>query len=143
MASKSRQESFVDMFSRLGRELNLPKVEVDRIIEHNRKNFEALEQSARTASRGATTAALRQREMVQEALDELASLARDQRPPSSGRELVSMQADMARKFFDMAIRNTTEMADIFGKSGGDSLEILRKRMRDGMQEIRDSLERRS
>src|SRR5690554_4899063 len=132
MANTFGQESFVDMFRWLGRELRLPQVEVDRIIDFNRKSLEALEQSARTAARGATAVALRQREMVQEVLDEFAALARNPMLPATPRAFISMQADLAWKFFDMAARNTTEMAGMIGKSGEDSLKILRKRMHEGL-----------
>lgn len=143
MAKKPEQESFADMFKQFGRDLNLPKVEVDRIIEHHRRNFEAMEQSARAASTGASTMAARQREMVQEVLDEFANAASNQNPPGTPQEFMARQADFARKSFEMAIRNTTEMADMMRRSGDESAEILRKRIQEGMEEIRSAYEKRS
>jgi hypothetical protein len=39
-------ESFLDQIKAFGARLGLPKVDVDKLIEMNRKNFEALMQSA-------------------------------------------------------------------------------------------------
>ena len=62
------QHSFIDMFARLGQDLKLPSIDIERVIEHHRKNLEALERSAKAASTGANTIMKRQREMLQETL---------------------------------------------------------------------------
>ena len=48
------QQSFIDMFARLGHDLKLPSMDIERVIEHHRRNLEALEQSARAVSTGAS-----------------------------------------------------------------------------------------
>ena len=136
------QHSFIDMFARLGQDLKLPSMDIERVIEHHRRNLEALEQSAKAASAGAGTIMKRQREMLQETLDEISAMARDYRAPASPRELVEKQTDFARKSFETAVRNTSEMADLVRKSGSESLDILRQRIREGMAEIREGYEKR-
>jgi phasin family protein len=135
------QQSFIDMFARLGQDLKLPSIDIERVIEHHRKNLEALEKSARAASTGANTVLKRQREMLQETLDEISTMARDYRAPANPRELVEKQTDFARKSFETAVKNTSEMADLVRKSGSESLDILRQRIRDGMAEIREGYEK--
>ena len=55
MAKKPESQNFVDMFANLGKDLKLPSVDVEQVIEHHRKNLEALQKSASTASSGAAT----------------------------------------------------------------------------------------
>ena len=46
MAKKPETESVIDMFTRLGHDLKMPSIDVERILDHHRKNLEALEKSA-------------------------------------------------------------------------------------------------
>ena len=50
MAKQPESDSFLDMFSRFGRDLKVPNVDVEAIISHHRKNLEALEKSARAGA---------------------------------------------------------------------------------------------
>ena len=136
------QQSFIDMFARLGHDLKLPSMDIERVIEHHRKNLEALEKSARAASAGASAVMTRQREMLQETLDEISAMARNYRAPASAQELVEKQTEFARKSFETTVKNTGEVADLMRKSGSESLDILRQRIREGMAEIRESYEKR-
>ncbi|RUW33198.1 phasin family protein, partial [Mesorhizobium sp. M1E.F.Ca.ET.041.01.1.1] len=68
MAKRPESDSFLDMFSKFGRDLKLPNVDVQAILDHHRKNLEALEKSARAGAAGASSVLSRQREMVQDAL---------------------------------------------------------------------------
>ena len=41
-----QSQSFVDIVRQFGSDLGLPKVDVDKLVETHRKNFEALTQTA-------------------------------------------------------------------------------------------------
>jgi len=124
------------MFSRFGRDLKLPKVDVQAILDHHRKNLEALEKSARASAAGASSVLSRQHEMVQEALGEITRLAQNYQAPGNPQELMTRQVDFARKSFETTLKNAGEVADLVRKSGTESIEILRDRIRDAMAEIR-------
>lgn len=143
MAKQPETESFMDMFTRFGRELKMPKVDVDAILDHHRKNFEALEKSARATAAGASSVLSRQREMLEETLHEIAGMARDYKPSGNPREFVDKQADLARKSFETAVRNASEVAEMVKKSGTESVDILRARIKDAMEEIRAGYEKKS
>ena len=51
MAKKPETESILDMFSKFGSDMKLPKVDVEAVLSHHRKNLEALEKSARASRR--------------------------------------------------------------------------------------------
>jgi phasin family protein len=142
MAKAQEPHPFIDMFAKLGRDMKLPDIDIERIIEHHRRNLEALEKSARTASSGAAAMMVRQREMIEEALGEAKAMAEHYRAPSDPRELMAKQIEFARKSFETAVRNAGEMADLAKKSGTDSIDILRQRIREGLEEMRDAYEKR-
>ncbi|TIQ30145.1 MAG: phasin family protein [Mesorhizobium sp.] len=136
MARRPESDSFLDIFSRFGRDLKLPKVDVQAILDHHRKNLEALEKSARASAAGASSVLSRQHEMVQEALGEITRMAQNYQAPGNPQELMTKQVDFARKSFETTLKNAGEVADLVRKSGTESIEILRDRIKDAMAEIR-------
>jgi len=136
MAKQSDSDTFLDMFSRFGRDLKVPNVDVEAILSHHRKNLEALEKSARAGAAGATSLLSKQREMMQEALREITDLAQNYRAPGNPQELMAKQTEFARKSFEAALKNAGEVAELARKSGTESIEILRARIKDAMEEIR-------
>lgn len=143
MAKQSATPSFMDMFAQFGRDLKLPNVDVDAILEHHRKNLEALEKSARASAAGASTLMAKQREMLEEAMREATAMAESYRTPGTPRELVARQTEFARKAFESAVGNAGEVAGLVRKSGTESLDILRERIKQAMAEVRDGYEKLS
>ena len=56
------------MFEKIGKDMKMPGVDVARIIDSNRKNLQALEETAKTAAKGAGDLMQRQRAMLAMAL---------------------------------------------------------------------------
>ena len=142
MAKQPESDSFLDMFSRFGRDLKGPNVDVEAIISHHRKNLEALEKSARAGAAGASSLLSRQREMMQDVLREITDMTQNYRAPGNPQELMAKQAEFARKTFETALKNAGEVAEMARKSGTESVEILRERIKDAMAEIRAGYEKK-
>jgi len=140
MARQPEQESILDMFSRLGSDMKLPKMDVEAVLSHHRKNLEALEKSARAAAAGASSVMAKQREALQETLGEFAEMARG--APGNPQDFMSKQAEFARKSFEAAVKNAGDVAEIVRKSGSEALDILRQRMEEAMKEVRSGGESR-
>lgn len=144
MAKKPETESFMDMFANFGRDLKLPSVDVDSILAHHRRNLEALEKSAKATASGASNVMAKQREILQSSLQEITEMAQGLRGGGANpQEFMSKQADFARKSFETAVKNAGEVAEIVKKSGTESVEILRNRIREAMDEIRENYEKKS
>jgi phasin family protein len=142
MAKKPETESILDMFSKFGSEMKLPKIDVEAVLSHHRKNLEALEKSARATAAGASSLLSKQRAALQETLSEITDMAQSYRVQGDPQELMAKQAEFARKSFEAAVKNAGEVAEIVKKSGTESIEILRERIRESMEEIRASFENR-
>ena len=140
MAKQPESDSFLDMFSRFGRDLKVPNVEA--ILSHHRKNLEALEKSAKAGAAGASSLLSKQREMLQDTLREITDMAQSYRAPGDPQELITKQAAFARKSFEAALKNAGEVADLVKKSGTESVEILRDRIKEAMEEIRAGYEKK-
>lgn len=136
MARQSESDSFMEMFGRFGRDLKVPNVDVEAILAHHRKNLEALEKSARAGAAGTSSLLSRQREMLQDTLREIADMAQSYRAPGNPQELMAKQTEFARKSFEAALKNAGEVAELARKSGTESIDILRARIKEAMEEVR-------
>lgn len=136
MARQSESDSFMEMFGRFGRDLKVPNVDVEATLAHHRKNLEALEKSARAGAAGTSSLLSRQREMLQDTLREIADMAQSYRASGNPQELMARQTEFARKSFEAALKNAGEVAELARKSGTDSIDILRARIKEAMEEVR-------
>jgi len=142
MTKKSESDSVLDMFTQFGRDLKMPSVDIEGILAHHRKNLEALEKSAKATASGATTLMNKQREILQDSLREITDMAQSYRAPGNPQEMLAKQAEFAKKSFETAVKNAGEVAEIVKKSGTESVEVLRARIRDAMEEIRETYDKK-
>jgi phasin family protein len=133
--------SWLDTLRKFGSELGLPKVDVDKLIDTHRKNLDALEQSAQVAAEGAKSLADKQREIVETAFREAASIAHDFKPTGDPKEIVARQTEFARKAFDITVQNTRDVAQLATKTTADATTIIRERLRASLGELGASLRR--
>jgi phasin family protein len=132
-------QSFADMLRKFGSDLGLPKIDVDGLIETNRKNIDALARSADIAAQGARSAAVKQAQIVEASLREALDQARQFKPAGSPQEMLARQTEFARKTFDATVNNARELSDLVGKSNVDAFKVIGDRIAASVAEIRASL----
>jgi phasin family protein len=133
-------QSFIDTMKKFGSDLGLPKVDVDKVVEAQRKNLEALGQSALVASEGAKALAAKQKEMVDGAFRHALEVVREFKPTGNPQEVVAEQTELARKAFDAAIANARDVAELVKKSNADAFKIIGDRITESVAEIRGKFE---
>jgi phasin family protein len=141
MAKKPETETLADMFDGFGRALKVPTVDIEAILENHRKNLDALQKSASATASGASSILAKQREALQQQLSEIAEVAQSYGNVAGAQEAMAKHAEFVRRSFEEAVKNASEVAQIAQKSGAESLEILRARIRDSMDEIRKGYEK--
>ena len=134
-------QSILDLVRRFGGDIGLPKVDVDKFIESHRKNIEALSQSAGALSEGARAVAERNREILEAGFREATGMARDFRPLAAGADIMQKQADFARKAFDAAMQNTSDIAGLAKKSTSEAGRIFQDRLRESLNEIKANIDK--
>jgi phasin family protein len=134
-------QSFTSMFTKLAEDLKLPRVDTEQLIEAHRKNIDALARSAEAASEGAMSLAMKQREIVEEAIRETSAMVRDFELESP-QDAAAKQAEFARKAFEAAVRNTRDVAELVQRSSTDALKIIQDRMQQSFEEIRGTVEKK-
>jgi len=142
MAKNSETPDFMEMFSKFGKDLKMPAVDIEAILSHHRKNLEALQKAASAGAAGASSVMAKQREALQEGMRDITDMVQNLRGSSAPKEAIEKQAEFARKSFESAVRHAGEVGEIVKKSGEESTEILRERIKAAMEEIRDAYEKR-
>ena len=129
-------QPFIDMFQKFGKELGVPKLDIDKIVEAQHKNLDALAQSVQTATEGAQAMAQKQRTIVEESLREATALARELKPLGSPQENIARQTEFAKKVFSVAIEGARETQELARDSSTKVVEILRERLKESVSAIR-------
>jgi len=136
-------DSILEQMKAFGARLGLPKVDIDKLVDMNLKNLDALGRSAQVAGEGAKALAEMQREIVETAFRETSAMVRDFKPAGNPQEILAKQSEYARKAFEITMQNTRDVADLTKKTTKEATAILRDRLHESLAELRDSIGRRS
>jgi len=139
MTDKKATDDLVSMFMNFGKDMKLPSPDLEALVARHKKNLEALDKAAKTAGSGASTIMSRQREMVQEALDEISAMAGNVKGGGNPQELMAAQAEFAKRSFETALKNTSEIAEMAQKSGADAFKVLQQNMQETLEEARKAM----
>jgi phasin family protein len=141
MTDKRNADDLVSMFMNFGKDMKLPSPDLEALVERHRKNLQAMEEAAKTAGAEASSILARQREMVQDALNEISTMAEGMKSGSDPQAMIAAQADFARRSFETAIKNTSEIAGMMQKSGAESFKALQANMQETLEEVREAMTR--
>jgi phasin family protein len=134
-------ESFLDQIKAFGARLGLPKVDVDKLVDMQLKNIDALGRSAQVAGEGAKALADKQREIVEAAFKETSAMVRDFHPVGDPQAILAKQKDYAKRAFELTMQNTRDVAELAKKTTTEAATIIQDRLRASLTELRDSVSR--
>ena len=133
--------SFLDLFSKFGADLSLPKLDVEKLVDVQRKNIDALGRAAQTAGDGAQALAAKQKEILETAFRETTQAFHDFKPVGNPTEVAAKQSEFARKAFEATLQNTRDLAELAKKATADPATIIKDRMHENLKELSDLLSR--
>ncbi len=136
MSTEKGAQSYMDMLRGFGANLGLPQVDVEKLIDANRKNLEALNQSVAAAAGGAQAVALKQREVLAAGLKEATALVHEFHPLGDPRENLAKQAEFAKKFVELSLQGAKDSAEATRESTTEAAKILQERMKAAFEEMR-------
>ena len=136
-------QNFTDMFTKLGEQLKIPPFDMTKIMEHHQKNLEAMSKSWQAVASGASEIASKQREIVQQAVQDVTAMVQEYRPGGSAQEIMAKQTEFAKKAMEAAIANTRDIAELVQKSSAEAFKVVQDRMKESYEEIRASVEKKS
>jgi phasin family protein len=128
-ATKAMKEQLV----RLTESFKIPGVDIDALMESQRKNIEAMSKAAHLTAEGAAAISQRQLEILRATSEQLTTALRDMKPSSQE------QGEFARKAFETALASTRELAEMTVKSNTEVFNVVKQRMADDFEQMRTAV----
>ena len=120
---------FLD-FTKLMSQFRLPGVDFAALVDRERKNIEALAKANRIAFEGWQRLVRRQAEILQETMKKVVADAGQE-------DAMKKRADLAKEGFEKALANMRELAEITTQSQKEAFDVVRKRIEENMEGIRN------
>lgn len=136
-------QPFNDMFKKLGEQLKVPAFDMSKMMEHHQKNLDAMTRSWQAMAGGASEIATKQREIFEAAVKDVTEMVQSYKPGGNPQEMMTKQAEFAKKAMEAAIANTKDIAELVQKSSTEAFKIVQDRMKESYEEIRASVEKKS
>ncbi len=141
--NESNSGPFFEAFSNFGRNLNLPNVTIDSVVEHHRKNIQAMQQAAKNTTDGAQAIMAVQRKALEETLADITQMVENAQKGGMTREgardAVAAQMEFSKRAFDATIRNAGEVSSILQEQSGKNFEILKNRVQESIEEMKTNV----
>lgn len=142
MADDNQMNAFMDMFKDFGKNLNIPGPDVNDLVDHHRKNIQAMQDAVSAASAGGQEVMNRQRAQLEDALKDIAEMV--QGAMSGGvdpSKMMADQAEFAKKSFETTVKNASEVGEIVKGSSEETFNILRARMEESISELSSGMKK--
>ena len=137
MMSEFDPAKIADEFAKMASQYKIPGVDMDSLVQSQRKNLEALTAANRVAFEGVQAVAKRQAEILQETMNEAAGALDAVAKSGSPQEAAAKQAELVKGAFEKALANMRELAEMVSKSNTEATQAINARITETLDEIKD------
>ena len=117
------------------KQFNLPGLDINSLIESQKKDIEALTAANQRAYEGVQSLAQRQIELLQEAMQKWQASTHGANVGQAIASGAPKQVEAAKQAFEQAFANMRELTEMAAKSQTEAYSIIQKRMQERMEEI--------
>lgn len=125
-----------DEFAKFATQYKIEGVDVNALVDAQRKNVEALSAANRVAIEGFQAIAKRQAEILKETLDTLSGAISEIGKSGTPQDATAKQAELAKGAFETALTNMRELAEMVAKSNGAAAQAINARISESLDEIK-------
>jgi len=115
----------------------LPGLDFEAVVASQRKNIEAFVGANQIVAEGYQATAKRQTEVAQGATQDAQSQMSELMGGGVSEERLAKQADLMKIGIEQVAQSMRKMSEIIQKSQAEAFEILKRRMDEGVDEIKD------
>lgn len=127
-----------DEFVKAAGKFKLPAMDVDALLDSQRKNVEAITFANKAAAEGVQKVAKRQAEMVTEAFEEIAGAMTALGKAGSPQDVAAKQVELAKGAYEAALANIRELAELVSESNEEAAEAISARVVEALDEIKSA-----
>jgi len=138
----AKPEALFDMdFTKYLTDLKVPGLDLDAILESQKKNVEALTNANKLAFEGMQAVMQRQAELLRQSMEEYAKSAQSFGDMKDPQDAMARHTEMAKQAFERMISNMREMSELMAKSNNEVFELLNKRFSETLEEMKKMMEK--
>jgi phasin family protein len=126
----------IEDLKKLIEKFQLPSVDIDALIDWQRRDMEALIEANRQASEGLKALVERRNEILRETLAEWQAAVKD----ATSAEAITKRAEAAKQGVQKAIANFRELSEMEAQSRNNAWKIVQGRMQENMATLQKLLQ---
>jgi phasin family protein len=126
-------------FGKFTEQFKVPAVDTEALLDSQRKNIEAFNAANRIAFEGAQAVTQRQVEILRQVMEESAAVVKQFTAAGKPEDKLAEQAELLKQTFEQSVANFRELAEMGAKSNGEAVEVLNKRVTEGLDELKVAL----
>jgi len=119
------------------------KFDFDAIKDAQNKNLELLMNTNKAIAEGSKALLERQAQMIQQSMTEAAEAAQALANSGSPEEVAKKQADLMQAAYEVALKNSNEISEMAKKTQDEVAEKVNARIKEGLQELKDTIAKAS
>ena len=125
-----------DDLRKLIEKFQLPSLDIDALIDWQRRDMEALTEANRQASEGIKALVERRNEILRETLSEWQAAIKE----TTSAEAISKRADAAKQGIEKAVANLRELSEMEAQARSNAWKIVQDRMQENMANLQKLLQ---
>ena len=138
--AKQTRNPFLDWdVSKFTEPFAVPGVDAKVLIESQRKNIETLTAANRAAYEGAQAIARRQAEILREAASEAVKATRELSGAATPQDTFVKHTQLMKQGYESAVANWRELTEMNAKSGATVVDLISKRVSEGLDEMQKAV----
>jgi phasin family protein len=126
----------IEDLKKLIEKFQLPSIDIDALIDWQRRDMEALTEANRQASEGLKALVERRNEILRETLAEWQAAVKD----ATSAEAITKRAEAAKQGVQKAIANFRELSEMEAQSRNNAWKIVQERMQENMATLQKLLQ---
>jgi len=136
-ANGTFKNPFTDFdFSKFAGEFKFPMVNVESIVESNRKTFAAFTTASTSTVEALKTIAQRQGDMIRAAFEDFSKHGSEVLAAATVEEKTAKQIDFAKKSYDVALANAREIGELYTKGQTEAFGVINERIAELTDEVK-------
>ncbi len=128
-------------FTKFSEQFKVPAVDTEALLDSQRKNIEAFSAANRIAFEGAQAVTQRQVEIMRQAMEESAEVVKQMTASGKPEDKLAEQAELLKHTYEQSLANFRELAEMGAKSNGEAVEVLSRRVTEGLDEFKTALKK--
>jgi len=139
-ANGTFKNPFTDFdFSKFAGEFKFPILNVESIVESNRKNFAAFTTASTSTVEALKAIAQRQGDMIRAAFEDFSKHGSEVLAAATVEEKTAKQIDFAKKSYDVALANAREIGELYTKGQTEAFGVINERIAELTDEVKAAI----